>query len=130
MLDGSASKRRCNAKGRRACAPDAYMIRASDLPVPLWAVPPASSRTGSPARHLRCQAASLFLLCHDEFISTGKNSFLLDACTLPDDRAPPDERRERKSRLDKATTLDTSMRRRWRLVWVPIDFRDNWSESA
>lgn len=35
-----------------------------------------------------------------------------------------------KERLDKATSLDTSMRRRWRLVWVPIDFRDDWSESA
>jgi hypothetical protein len=56
--------------------------RASDLPVPLEAVPPASSRTGSPARHLRCQAASLFLLCSMNSISTG-SPLPLDALTLP-----------------------------------------------
>ena len=46
------------------------------------AAPPSPSRTGSPARHLRCQAASLFLLCSMNSISTG-SPLPLDALTLP-----------------------------------------------
>ncbi len=109
-LDGVAGCRAIEPRGngfgpgtRRCAAPldgrgSWALIEGVGLVGPAGAVPPASSRTGSPARHLAMPSRLPVPHVARQFTSTRRCCFPSTLSRSPDHRAPPDESRERTRR--------------------------------